>query len=606
MRQRWRQRNEQGFAAFLVAALMASGVFLGLAAFGVDTARWYVEIQRVQRAADAAALAGVPYLPNDLVNATAKAKEVSKRNGYDDAAANVQVTVTKGTLASQLKVTVSTTIENQFGQMIGVSSANITRSAVADFKGSAPMGSPCNTFGNEPTPGTPAVPPATVPPTPPALPADTALPPLGQRFPNCESRPQFWATVEGPQTDKANGDRYGNIRCLSSSTYQCSGGVNSEYRPDGYFWVIRVEPTAVNQPIKLQLYDPAYVSTGQTCGSLPNSGDISSNNMNPYVTTDAKTRYSKSSTSPSSTGAPFCNGDFLHGTAMTTSFVVREQHDSLDPMQGAVISGCTKQYKGTTTTPSNNSLRASNGSYNEHLARVFHNWTPLCTFTPTRSGDYYLQVRTNVTAAGTAEPNTNSRPQIIYSGNAAAAAATGNTDVGGGVNSFAIRAVTNPGLETQVAVSGYDRMPIFANAPSAESEFNLIRVLPGAAGQYITFSFFDVADAEDQAGTVTVIRPDDATGSILTTPFPGGGCIASGGQAGAQTIYPTCSAPIHESYNNGKLETLSIPIPSDYDCNYASLGGCWYKVEVSLPGGAVNDITTWDATIEGDPVRLIE
>ncbi len=290
---------------------------------------------------------------------------------------------------------------------------------------------------------------------------------------------------------------------------------------------------------------------------------------------------------------------------MTTSFVVREQHDSLDPMQGAVVSGCIKQYKGTTTTPTNNSLRSSNGSYNEHLARVFHNWTPLCTFTPTRSGDYYLQVRTNVTAGGTAEPNTNSRPQIIYSGNSAAAAATGNTDVGGGVNSFAIRAVTNPGLETQVAVSGYDRMPIFANAPSAESEFNLIRVLPGAAGQYITFSFFDVADAAGQAGHVKVIRPDDATGSILTTPFPNG-CIASGGQAGAQTIYNDCTAPIHSSYNNGKLETLSIPIPSDYDCNYASLGGCWYKVEVSLPGGSVNDITTWDATIEGDPVRLIE
>ena len=44
-------------------------------------------MNRVQKAADAAALAGVPYLPYDLANATLRAKEVAKRNGYDDAAA---------------------------------------------------------------------------------------------------------------------------------------------------------------------------------------------------------------------------------------------------------------------------------------------------------------------------------------------------------------------------------------------------------------------------------------------------------------------------------------------------------------------------------------
>ena len=106
------------------------------------------------------------------------------------------------------------------------------------------------------------------------------------------------------------------MKCNGSTTYACNSAgpgtpyPNDEYTPEGYFWVVQVEPAAVNQPIDVQLYDPAYVTTGQTCGDLPTSSNIPSNNMNPFVTTDAKTRYSSSSTTPSGTGAPYCTGDF--------------------------------------------------------------------------------------------------------------------------------------------------------------------------------------------------------------------------------------------------------------------------------------------------------
>ena len=78
---RRRQRGEAGYAAVLVALLVPT-VFIGLAAIGVDTARWYVEIQRVQLAADAAALAGVTYMPADFTTAKAKALSVATKNGY--------------------------------------------------------------------------------------------------------------------------------------------------------------------------------------------------------------------------------------------------------------------------------------------------------------------------------------------------------------------------------------------------------------------------------------------------------------------------------------------------------------------------------------------
>ena len=333
----------------MLAILVASGFLMACLAVSSDTARWYDEMNRVQKAADAAALAGVPYLPFDLTNATVRAKEVSKRNGYDDLDPDVVVTVVQGTLASQLKVTISSRIDNTFGGFIGVSRTTVTRSATADYKGPAPMGSPCNTFGNEPNPGG-------GPSQPAPAPSGTAL---GGTLPNCKRSVDFWAGIQGVRTSKSNGDRYMNSFCRTATPlhYACSSSTNNEYDPAtgspgkrGYIWVVRVQPGAVGQPVALQLYDPAYINTGAyTCSSLPLSTATNmSNTMNPYVT-DGLRRYSRDlSNTPSAAGlAPYCNGDHLPAdydtaagaaVAPTTTFVLRSQTDTQDPMQGTPMS----------------------------------------------------------------------------------------------------------------------------------------------------------------------------------------------------------------------------------------------------------------------------
>src|SRR6185295_10573266 len=130
-----------------------------------------------------------------------------------------------------------------------------------------------------------------------------------------------------------------------------------------------------------------------------------------------------------------------------------------------------------------------------------------------------------------------------------------NTTTGSGSNSFAMRAIVGSGTDnTSVSVSGYNSMAIFANATGASSQFHLIRVLPGAAGNFISFSFFDVGDATG-SGSITVVPPADATGSITSNPFPGG-CAAEGGAAGAGTTYSNCKATISNSTNNGEIEKM--------------------------------------------------
>ena len=618
-RSRWGSRRraaragEAGYVAILVAILVPT-VFLGLAATAVDTARWYLEMERVQAAADAAALAGVPFLPQDLTNARTRALEVARRNGFDSTAAGVNVTVSKAERESQLKVTISARVANQFGQLFGADSTVVTRSAVADFTGPAPMGSPCNVFGTEP-------PSSSAGPSP-RGPGSTALGTVSSS--SCPQDPEMWATVQGPRTGKVQGDRYGTVYCEngSISVDNCDGTRNAEYTDatkrgqQGYFWLIKVLPGMVGKEINLQLYDPAFVRTGQKCDEMPTAGNLS-NSMNSWVT-DGKVRYQDPTARYAvPTPVPFCTGDAFAGGLsgyngkMTTTFVVRQQTDTQDPMKAPVQNNsagnapCAKQFGAYTSAPTTAALGQTN-----QLTQVFHNWVELCKFTPTREGDYYLHVRTNKHynfASGEMYrqvPSSQVPGLLTEQGD--------SSPQGGGSNGFAIRAVTPSGQERGVAVSGWDRMPIYTNKDGNEAEFHLIRILPGAAGQSIQFDFFDGGDG-DQSPTVSVSLPADArtpTGGNIINRFPRGGCTSAGGSAGSGQTSTTCSFTLtrsgDNSRNQGKVQTITIPIPSDYSCNATNYLNCWYKVKFAYPGGGVHDVTTWDAQITGDPVRLIE
>ncbi len=595
-------RGEGGYVA-TVAALLAATVLLGVAAISVDVARWYVERERLQSAADAAALAGVVFMPQDLATATTTARDSAARNGFVHGAERTTVSVSEGDRPSQLRVTITRTIDNGFGAALGVDDVALSMSATADYTGPAPMGSPCNTFANQP-------------------PSQSHLQPTGfagatLTHTSCKQNPNFWAAIQGPATNKVQGDRYSTVPC-ASGTYGCTGSTNSERRDQGYFFALKVAPAAVNRQVQVQVYDPAYVHTQIDCSLLPSRANISSDNVNDYATTDARNRYSQyKNTSGDVTNAaalPYCSGDYNPGasgaaaSAPVTSFAVREQTDTNDPTRGAVVSGCTKQFAPTRAL-SVGTLARTSSSYNRELARTFHQWVELCRFTPTRPGDYYVQVRTNVPLDGTSVANSGSHPRIEYQGNPAVTAANGSLTTGTGLNSFALRAVNpaNPTVApTGVTLSGWSRMPILQNAPSSTAVFDLIRVLPSSRGQTINFEFFDAADgAGSSTAYVQVKRPVDATGSIRTTTAISG-CRGAMDASTTYTPLTDCTVNVKGTTHNGRLQKMAIPIPNDYSCDAAATGGCWFQVELRFPNINVTDFTTWDANLGGDPVRLIE
>ena len=75
-----RRGDERGVVAVWVALTMI--VLLGFAGWAIDFAHWNDERANLQKAADAAALAGAVYLPDDPAGAIAAAKSIAAKNGY--------------------------------------------------------------------------------------------------------------------------------------------------------------------------------------------------------------------------------------------------------------------------------------------------------------------------------------------------------------------------------------------------------------------------------------------------------------------------------------------------------------------------------------------
>ena len=273
--------QDHGVIALWVAIM--TPLLFALAALSVDVARWYVEGEFLQKAADSAALAGVPYKLTDFAQAQTVALSYAAENGYTNNPPGTVVTVAKGSRDSQLKVTIIHTIKNGFAAMFGYQTITIKRTGTADYTGPAPVGSPCNTFGNEPSGSTAAL--GVGPVT--ALPSNT--------FPSCKDsngnllrNPFFWATMTGPYVYKTQGDRFASKYCSGTESGCTSGNPQSNCAyPDvatpltnpieckdeagerGYVYNVQIRNPSTTGPVTVQLYDPAYVDTGSQCGDIP-------------------------------------------------------------------------------------------------------------------------------------------------------------------------------------------------------------------------------------------------------------------------------------------------------------------------------------------------
>ncbi len=209
IRKAWKQ--DRGAAL----AIIATSLFLlmGVAAVSADLAWYYLNASRVQRTADASALAGVVYLPNQTGTATSTAIDIANRNGYDNTLADVSVTPTV-IGANQLRVHVSDEVDTFFAKVLGWDSMTIARSAVAEFIPPLKLGSPDNQFGNDCDPSQPGCPPQTA---------------------------NFWANIHGKWTQRSMGDAYSSWCINAPDNPGCTQ--NPFARSTGYLYGIESSGT---------------------------------------------------------------------------------------------------------------------------------------------------------------------------------------------------------------------------------------------------------------------------------------------------------------------------------------------------------------------------
>ncbi len=174
------ESRERGFVAVWFAVLLV--VLLGIAALAVDIVHAYQVKERAQNAADAAALGGTVFLPGNPTEAVSRAQTLAKNNGFQNGSGGATVTAVQQANPTQLKVSVTKVVQTWFARAIGFNSMTVHADSTADYDQPVAMGSPSNTFGNT---------------------VDCSG--------SCSTGSQytdFWANVEGPLTQKMQGNAY--------------------------------------------------------------------------------------------------------------------------------------------------------------------------------------------------------------------------------------------------------------------------------------------------------------------------------------------------------------------------------------------------------------
>jgi Flp pilus assembly protein TadG len=604
------EEDERGFVLIWFALLII--VLLGIAAVAVDLVHAYQEETHAQAAADAAALAGAVEIPADTSSlhptATGRAMDIAQ-NDYKFNGSNDTVTANADPLVpNQLDVTVKRKIHTFFGSMLGFGDLTVTKFAQAQFDPKAAMGSAVNHLGDVP------------------VCADMTH---GSATCATDTTPgawiqKLWASIQGPDADKQNGNALTTKECsAASATRNVDGcvsgtnGANNELSANGETFQVKV-PTAGSYGI--WVYDPAFVNTNPSCGAPPFANTFTTG-TNPNDNWSTSTNPTYVSVATNYTNTDYCPGDTftLSATGTPPEPPMETDYEVLDPADaagnrnpdpncsstrqtdGGIQAGNIVRFPGYGQSGSLNgpqqAFAAESGGTNKSY---FHQWYRLCTVTatsPTADGnEYQVQV---------------------------------SSPTGLGTNQFSMMVLPSSGVGvTGSAIFARESLPLVAvNFNSGvTSNFYLARILPSSKTRTLQLSFFDLGDSSTpgaktgnlQISTLGVTNgtlsctstpaPNNATGpraSPAVTPFPDTDFTNSG----CTVAYDAGSAT---ATWNGRWISVDITIPgagdalNGYRCDTTQLSNCWIQLGYTPNSGAtLSDATTWDAQLNGSPVRLV-
>ena len=541
---RGRRPGEDGYVLALTAVLLLP--LLAMAGLAVDVGSWYVRANRMQRAVDAAALAGVVWLP-DAARASQEVVNVLNANGFRVDATNsspssdpnLKVTITAiGSQRLAVELT-DNDVARYFTQLLpsGRTAMTITRTSYAEYLRAIPLGSPFARFGSDPVGGV---------------------------------LNNYWASVAGPYYDRLGGDPYGTL-CYqkvddgdpstvlnrgngpSSCVGNLPGGVNPDYRKSGYWFAIDVPEWAKSQspPVTLtvEVYDAGNYDIGAGF-TRSYTGNLDTDDL----------------------------------WSVNTQFILHDADGTpLDNYDNPRLTVCDDGRNGERTI-----LDGANPEL------YLEKWYTLCA-APVGdvAGVFPFQVKTSdiagvvdwgdgsnqfsVRATLSAPTPAGERGVQVYALNDMNVKANVPTTGGPGVASFYLASIaaTNAGKKVQFSV--FD---------------------PGdSSGPNGTFDLSIVAPAGSMSGSA----PPSGAGVVP-------GC--SYGERGKPKVTASpCTIRIKNAGSatglyNGKWLEVEVTLPAGAGA-YTCAGDCWWQSQLSFSGGDPTDRTVWAVRVSGDPVRLV-
>lgn len=554
----------------IVIFVLMLTVLIGLVGIAIDvTYAWRNGLQ-IQRAADAAAMAGVVYLPGDIATATVRADAIATSNGYT-AGSGLTVTVNPNPANDrQLDVTITAPVQTFFVRLFGINQWTVTRQARAGYQLPVPMGSPEAFYGVN----------CLATPSNTTCAEKTAI--AGANSTTVYTHGS-WGAIQSTGAEHGYGDAYtpfGDCRwnghgCTPSLGTNTYGGTNPDFDPTGYNYAVELPAGG-----DVYIFDPTACETGQTpSGSWFGTGD----HWNAQGPLSVSTYYDLYNM----TNSPLDYAAQPHVASSGDLFAQEYQTDQSGTY------GTPPSMK----DPSNDPVPVPLGDCREGKIK-----------SPAIGGywhDKWWKLNTSALVAGTYRVNI--RSAALGAGNAGADFE----------NDFSIEGVGSGAPR----VYGLGRIVTYNVMPQPGTQvFYLAQIGPENAGKTMEIDLFDIGDIGG-TGTLTIQSPDGSTGSTkyndASFSYTGDpncniSSIACSG-SGVSSIEVKDSGGGNR-FNDTWL-TIRIKLPSNYGCSAtAPTAPClkpsgetqqgWWKISYKTSAGA-NDTTTWRVSLVGNPVHLV-
>lgn len=234
-------RSERGATMVLITLVMV--VLLGMAGFAVDLGWLFYRSAEAQKAAEAAALAGVVHMPAPTgvawpaSEAHTTALDVASRAGYTTGGDTTVTPSPVVTHPNRLSVQVETVEQTFFMRVFGIDQVDIDKTATAETLPPLKLGSDQPFLGEDPK-----------------CDEDPTCPNDGSRDTD------LWLATNGDRTPKGQGDPY-TPECYGPSPGSCSGS-NFEFRVPSYWYAVEVPASEVGKTLQVQLFDPGHAPSG--------------------------------------------------------------------------------------------------------------------------------------------------------------------------------------------------------------------------------------------------------------------------------------------------------------------------------------------------------